>query len=1340
MGGLGDDSLSGGTGNDSLDGDSGNDTLWAGDGDNRVNGGNGDDTLYGGLGNDTLIGGDGNDNLLGGAGDNSLDGGSGDDNLSAGTGNDILLGGLGDDNLSGDAGNDSLDGGSGNDRHWGGDGNDSLDGSSGDDSLYGGTGNDNLDGGSGNDSLDGETGNDTLWGGDGGDTLMGGDGNDSLDGGSGNDTLFGGNGNDTLIGGDGNDTLYGGNGNVVLIGGLGEDNLSGGTGNDSLDGGSGNDTLNGGNGNDTLVGGDGNDTLWGGDGNDVYMIGSRDFYLFDSGGTDSAIVSTSFVKLPSSIESVTYTDGAQALPYWIDALLPGDAARFAMLLGPAKTMYFAYPTSLPDYNTGSADSQYLPFNTQQQAFSRLALNYVASVVGLSFVETSIAAAPNTITFANNAQTTSAGYASYPDKGFVGSDVFLNRNSAGFLTPLDGQFVSHVLMHELGHAFGLKHPFSGVGDEGPYLPASEDNSTWTVMSYNRNQAQFQLTYSALDIAALQYLYGPSPTARTSDDSYVLSASSANFIWDGAGLDTINASLLSQALTLYLEPGYWGYIGSKASTISAAGQVTVNFGTVIENAIGGSGDDAITGNSAANLLSGLSGNDTLYGGAGNDTITGGDGNDVINGGAGIDMAIYVRSWSSYTLASISGGWILTGPDGIDSLTGIEFARFSDQTVSLGNFSPTGSVTITGTPTQNQTLTANNNLADVNGLGAISYQWKAAGANIIGATASTFTLTQAQVGKAITVVASYTDGHGTAESLTSIPTTIVVSSDTTAPTATITDNLAGTANRSTASVTYTLAFSEAVTGLAADDFTVSNGTVSSVSGSGSAWSVNVTPALGVASGTIGLTLKAGAVSDAAGNLNAVAANTSQALDTAAPVAPKLVTNAAFNSVVYPQITLQTSLGAVVLELNPEAAPTTVANMLAYVNSGFYDGTLFHRVIPNFMAQGGGYTSGLAYKTPTYSAITLESNNGLSNLRGAIAMARTSAADSATTQFFVNQVNNTALNYSSAASPGYAVFGKVLSGLSVIDAIVNVSTTTVGALANVPVSNVTITSITQTLAGSSISTAATLTLSGLEAGAAWSYSLDGGVTWAAGSGSSLTVPLGNYAASAIQVRQTDTAGNLSASTGKLTSALLVETPGQTYTGTSANDTLTGGPGKDTLDGGAGIDTATLSGNRAASTITKTATGYTVSGATNGTDTLTGIERLQFADKKLALDLGVGQAAGNTVKIIGAAFGAPSIQQRPDWVGTGLNLFDGGMSLLAVSDLVVSILGLSNTAFVNTVYRNVVGVLPSATERDSYVELLQGSGGSMTQAELLVLAANTSVNAQTIKLVGLQQTGVEFV
>jgi cyclophilin family peptidyl-prolyl cis-trans isomerase len=164
-------------------------------------------------------------------------------------------------------------------------------------------------------------------------------------------------------------------------------------------------------------------------------------------------------------------------------------------------------------------------------------------------------------------------------------------------------------------------------------------------------------------------------------------------------------------------------------------------------------------------------------------------------------------------------------------------------------------------------------------------------------------------------------------------------------------------------------------------------------------------------------------------------------------------------PQVTLVTTLGTVVMELNPTAAPITVKTFLSYVNQSpsFYKDTLFHRVISGFMAQGGGFTTGLVQKTDLSSAITLESQNGLQNVRGSVAMARTSVANSATSQFFVNLVDNAFLNYANASSPGYAVFGKVVSGMDVIDKMATQPTQTVGSNQNVPITDITITSATQ-------------------------------------------------------------------------------------------------------------------------------------------------------------------------------------------------------------------------------------------------------------------------------------------
>jgi peptidyl-prolyl cis-trans isomerase B (cyclophilin B) len=141
--------------------------------------------------------------------------------------------------------------------------------------------------------------------------------------------------------------------------------------------------------------------------------------------------------------------------------------------------------------------------------------------------------------------------------------------------------------------------------------------------------------------------------------------------------------------------------------------------------------------------------------------------------------------------------------------------------------------------------------------------------------------------------------------------------------------------------------------------------------------------------------------------------------------------------RVVLETSKGTMVIELSPEKAPKTVANFLQYVKSGHFDGTIFHRVIPGFMIQGGGFDAAMRQK-PTQPPIPIEADNGLANDRGTVAMARTSDPNSASAQFFVNVVDNTFLNHKSKTPQGwgYAVFGKVVEGMDVADAIAAVKT----------------------------------------------------------------------------------------------------------------------------------------------------------------------------------------------------------------------------------------------------------------------------------------------------------------
>lgn len=265
---------------------------------------------------------------------------------------------------------------------------------------------------------------------------------------------------------------------------------------------------------------------------------------------------------------------------------------------------------------------------------------------------------------------------------------------------------------------------------------------------------------------------------------------------------------------------------------------------------------------------------------------------------------------------------------------------------------------------------------------------------------------------------------------------------------------------------------------------------------------------------------------------------------------------------------MGTIRMELYADLVPTTVGNYLSYAQSGYYAGTIFHRVIDQFVVQGGGIvrtTDGYGIK-PVASPIPLESNKGLSNLRGTVAMARSTAPDSATSQFYINTVDNTGLDYQSEAKPGYAVFGKVIDGMKVIDKIrkVKVYTLTAG-YENFPVNDITILSArsTQFIHGKRMDY--TITYDGDE---------------------SFSVVATNNPSSTVSLQSIDRLEftDRSVSLGKAYSGvhktqdliLLARAEATSLAGSTGNDwligkagadTLTGGSGNDTLDGGSGAD-----------------------------------------------------------------------------------------------------------------------------------------------------------------------------
>ncbi len=164
-------------------------------------------------------------------------------------------------------------------------------------------------------------------------------------------------------------------------------------------------------------------------------------------------------------------------------------------------------------------------------------------------------------------------------------------------------------------------------------------------------------------------------------------------------------------------------------------------------------------------------------------------------------------------------------------------------------------------------------------------------------------------------------------------------------------------------------------------------------------------------------------------------------------------------PIVLFETTMGNIKIELDMQNAPNSSENFLAYVDDGYYIGTTFHRVIPNFMIQGGGITADMQDKPSSRAPIQNEANNGLKNDRGTLAMARTSDPHSATSQFFINHADNAFLNFTGESMQGwgYAVFGRVVEGMDVVDAIAQVATGNKGGHQNVPLETITITGVSR-------------------------------------------------------------------------------------------------------------------------------------------------------------------------------------------------------------------------------------------------------------------------------------------
>jgi len=517
----------------------------------------------------------------------------------------------------------------------------------------------------------------------------------TLEGGITNDYIYTGDGIDFVYGNDGDDFIdaFTSNGSKTIYGGDGEDIIWGGESADFINGGAGNDEIYGFGGNDTLSGGAGFDWIFGGEGDDTYLVTDQWDYIWDYLGDNNVVVSADYYKPPSTVSEISYIDDAKPLPYWIDALTHDSlsATRYH-IEATERQFYYMFPVSpLGYYDAVDLIGWRAANDSLKEAFEYV-VSALEDIIDIVFVPTDNPLQLNTITLSSNTQLQSSAYAFAPDSlkdsnYYLSSDIFINTyfDQPSITEP---NYDLEVLVHELGHALGLKHPFGETGafgliGEGPYLEyESEENTDWTDMSYTEGSGAYSAHFSPFDIAALQYIYGVAPGVNAGDNTYFFDGSKGVFIYDGQGIDVIDASNAQAQATIYLTEGDWSFIGEKLNLISSANQLTINFDTEIENVIGSDFDDMLFGNALNNKLQGGGGNDTLEGYSGNDLIIGNEGNDYLNGGEGQDTAIYDGQWQNYSVGLsdvLNTIRVISSNEGADILLDIEMLNFDDTVIS-------------------------------------------------------------------------------------------------------------------------------------------------------------------------------------------------------------------------------------------------------------------------------------------------------------------------------------------------------------------------------------------------------------------------------------------------------------------------------------------------------------------------------------------------------------------------------------------------------------------------------------------------------------------------------------
>ncbi|PXX39679.1 M57 family metalloprotease [Undibacterium pigrum] len=367
--------------------------------------------------------------------------------------------------------------------------------------------------------------------------------------------------------------------------------------------------------------------------------------------------------------------------YRIDVLIDDINYRWnaGKTLGTAVEISYSFIKAPASYASDSDKNGFKAFTAEQMAAARAIFTEISQVLNVTFKEVADTDIQSGIRLANNIQEKSAGYAKLPVPTADGTafsagsgDLFMSTTYMN-VSYEKGSEAYKILIHEIGHALGLNHPGNYNAGEPPsaeagnYLATAEDSSWISIMSYNaiaqNQQGEFFATY---DMLALKYLYG-SKAFHTGDDVYAYSdvdGRTLKIINDTGGVDTIDVSKVSAAVTINLTPGSLNSVGRIANGDAAINNLSIAFDATIENIIGTAFNDKLTGNAASNL------------------IRGGGGDDVIDGGAGMDTAQYSGLRSAFTVTGSGSGFTVSKPSsqGVDTLSNVERLKFSDLSVAL------------------------------------------------------------------------------------------------------------------------------------------------------------------------------------------------------------------------------------------------------------------------------------------------------------------------------------------------------------------------------------------------------------------------------------------------------------------------------------------------------------------------------------------------------------------------------------------------------------------------------------------------------------------------------------